>query len=280
MQETATTNNITNQPATDAMIAANEVILKVQDMYKNYQVGIQEIPVLKGINLEVHRGDFAIILGASGSGKSTLLHGILGLERPSFGIVECLGVNLYTLVTEDERSDFRKKHIGMVYQQANWIKSLTVVENVAFPLALLGVDKSEAMTRAWQSLQNLNMQNWVGYIPTELSGGQQQKVALARALVTDPEVIIADEPTGNLDYESGQDLMQLLVKFNNLGKTVIMVTHDLEYVKYSKTAIRIRDGKVLEIVRNEDKAKLEEELKDKFKRGAQENEAQTAPATK
>lgn len=243
------------------------IIIQVKNLQKEYKVGMQEVPVLKGIDFEIKRGDFAIILGASGSGKSTLLHTILGLENPTGGQVICLGIDLYELDSEDARSDFRKRHVGMVYQQPNWVKSLSVVENVAFPLALLGFDKSEAIRRAWESLQYLNMQNWVGYVPTELSGGQQQKVALARALVTNPDLIIADEPTGNLDFESGQELMQLLVKFNELGKTILMVTHDLEYIKYAKTAIRIKDGKVLDVSQGGQMAILEDELKDKLKRG-------------
>jgi putative ABC transport system ATP-binding protein len=135
----------------------------------------------------------------------------------------------------------------MVYQQPNWVKSLSVLENVAFPLSLLGVEKGETIKQAWHALSGQNMLKWINYVPTELSGGQQQKVALARAIVTNPKLIIADEPTGNLDYESGQSLMKLLSDLNALGKTVIMVTHDLEYLKYGKTAIRILDGKVLDI---------------------------------
>lgn len=244
-------------------MTAGDVVIKVENVFKSYKVGSQEIPILKGVSFEVKKGDFAIILGPSGSGKSTLLHCVLGLEIPTSGKVTCLDVDLYSLPSEDHRSDFRKRHVGMVYQQPNWIKSLSVVENVSFPLALLGVEKSEAIKEAWHSLQTINMQNWVSYIPTELSGGQQQKVALARALVTNPELIIADEPTGNLDYESGQDLMKLLVSLNDQGKTVIMVTHDLEYLKYGKTAVRIKDGKVLDILVGEDKEALQKSVNTK-----------------
>lgn len=240
-----------------------EAAIKVENIFKSYKVGTQEIPILKGVDFEIPLKDFSIILGPSGSGKSTLLHAILGLEAPTSGKVYCLGTDLYAFPTEDDRSNFRKRHVGMVYQQPNWIKSLTVVENVSFPLALLGVEKSEAMRRAWHSLETLNMQNWVSYIPTELSGGQQQKVALARALVTDPELIIADEPTGNLDFESGQDLMQLLVRLNESGKTVLMVTHDLEYLKFSRTAIRIKDGKVLDITQDKAKEDLQNSVSTK-----------------
>ncbi len=231
----------------------SDAVIKAIGITKSFMVGNQEIPVLKGIDFEVQRGDFAIIIGPSGSGKSTLLHILLGLEVPTSGQIMCLDQDLYAGTSEDDRSTFRKKNIGMVYQQPNWIKSLNVLENVAFPLALLGHGKLESLKMARESIVNLGMQDWINYIPTELSGGQQQKVALARALVTDPKLLIADEPTGNLDFESGQALIKLLVDLNNLGKTVLMVTHDLEYLKHGKTAIRIKDGIVQDITRGQEK---------------------------
>ncbi len=241
-------------------MAETNVVIKVENLEKSYKVGNQHIPVIKGMSFEVNKGDFTVIIGPSGSGKSTLLHMLLGLEVPSVGSVTCLGVSLYELPNEDARSSFRKKHVGMVYQQPNWVKSLSVVENVAFPLSLLGVEKGEAIKKAWHSILNMGMSNWVNYFPTELSGGQQQKVALARALVTDPEIIIADEPTGNLDFESGKNLMQLLSSLNESGKTVLMVTHDLEYIKYAKRVVKIFDGKVESVVVGDQKAVLEQSV--------------------
>ena len=157
----------------------------------------------------------------------------------------------------------------MIYQQANWIKALTVVENVAFPLSLLGVRKDQSLVKAWEALTQIGMKNWSNHAPTELSSGQQQKVALARALITDAQIIVADEPTGNLDYNSGQELMSMLVDLNSKGKTVIMVTHDLEYLKYSKTAVQMLDGKVEGIYRGQEKAALESSVK--LKRGTDED---------
>lgn len=250
----------------------DEAVLKAVDIKKSFQVGTQEIPVLKGISFEVPRGDFVIILGPSGSGKSTLLHVLLGLERPTTGQIFCLNTDLFSLANDDERAKFRKKHIGMVYQQPNWIKSLTVLENTAFPLALLGQDNVSALKKAYTALESMGMQNWAGYIPTELSGGQQQKVALARSLITDPGLIIADEPTGNLDFESGRDLLNVLTNLNNMGRTILMVTHDLEYLKYGKTAVRIKDGMILDITRGEEKAEIEKNVH--LKRGPEVN-AQT-----
>lgn len=224
----------------------NEPIIQVKNLNKSFHVGAGDVPVLKDINFEITISDFMIIFGPSGCGKSTLLHTILGLEEPSSGMITILGQNLYDGITEDKRSEFRKKHIGMIYQQPNWIRSLTVLENVAFPLSLLGIEKEVRTAKAFSMLEKVGMTNWASYIPTELSSGQQQKVALTRALITDPEIIIADEPTGNLDFESGQELMQILTKLNTeQSKTIVMVTHDLEYLKYAKNTIKMIDGKIV-----------------------------------
>lgn len=239
-------------------------VISVQNVSKSFHVGVQDVPILKDVSFEIKAGDFVIIFGPSGCGKSTLLHTMLGLEAPSKGTIIFLGTNLYQNTTEDDLSDLRKIHIGMVYQQPNWIKSLTVLENIAFPLLLLGQERLSTLEKAHAMLETIDMIDWAGYIPTELSSGQQQRVALARALVTNPEVIIADEPTGNLDYESGQELMQLLTKLNKEGnKTIVMVTHDLEYLKFSKTSIRMFNGEIVGNYDEKDKHKLLSEVKSK-----------------
>ena len=232
-------------------------VIRVKNLQKSFRVGVQDIPVIKGVTFQINTGDFAVIVGASGSGKSTLLHMILGLEIPSAGEVYILENDIYKLGNEDDRSKFRKRHVGMVYQQPNWIKSITVIENIAFPLLLLGMDKVSAIMKASTLLLDLKLQNWAHYLPTELSGGQQQKIALARALITDPDIIIADEPTGNLDFESGQALMQQLLDLNNKGKTILMVTHDLEYLKYAKTAIKVFDGTIAGIYSGQEKEEFQ-----------------------
>jgi len=240
------------------------VLIDVQHVHKSFHVGIQDVHVLKDISFQVIAGDFLVIFGPSGCGKSTLLHIILGLEGPSTGTLMFLGKNLYERNIEDERSDFRKKHIGMVYQQPNWIKALSVIENVAFPLLLLGKTRVDSLAKATELLEMVGMLEWAHYAPTELSSGQQQRIALVRALVTDPEVIIADEPTGNLDYESGQALMELLQEMNvKQQKTIIMVTHDLEYLKYAKTAVRIFNGEVLNTYNEKTKSQLLTDVKSK-----------------
>lgn len=238
----------------------------VDAIFKNFKVGPQDVEVLKGISFEVETGDFVVIFGPSGCGKSTLLHTILGLEKPTHGNVSILGENLYQKKDGDFRSEFRKKHIGMVYQQSNWIKSLTVVENVAFPLLLLGQNKLKSLAEAKKMLDFVGMVRWAGYISTELSSGQQQRVALARAIITNPEIIIADEPTGNLDFEAGQMVMEIFKEFNqSQGKTIIMVTHDLEYLDYAKKVVHIFDGQLYGIYKGKDKKKLLRKIKTKKK---------------
>lgn len=247
-------------------MSENNSILQVTDVTKTFKVGEQDIQVLKGISFDMDDGDFVVLTGPSGCGKSTLLHIILGLEPPTSGKVVFASEDIYSYPNEDSRSEFRKKHVGMVYQQANWVKSLTVLENVAFPLMLLGHDDSFAFGKAMEVLHQVGMYDWRDYIPTELSSGQQQRISLARAIVNNPIIIVADEPTGNLDYESGKQMMELLRNLNTeLGKAVIMVTHDLEYVKYANKAIRMLDGNLTDILEGEAKAKIFENVV-KFKR--------------
>ncbi|MBE0574220.1 ABC transporter ATP-binding protein [Candidatus Dojkabacteria bacterium] len=247
-------------------------IIKIKNVSKTFYTKVQEIHVLKNIDFEIADEDFLIIFGKSGCGKSTLLHILLGLEVPTAGNVEFLGEYLYpnsadinnSLVNDDQRGELRKKYIGMVYQQPYWIKSLSVVENVAVPLALSGVSESKRLKTAEQLLEQLGLLEWAALSPKELSSGQQQIAALARALATDPKIIIADEPTGNLDYESGQKLIELLSELNTKHKkTVIMVTHDLEYLPYGKTVVKMFNGEILNtsIYKDEEKKKLIEKIR-------------------
>lgn len=226
-------------------LPANSTIFQTKSVFKTFYVKAQNVTVLKDINMVVNMGEFLVIFGPSGCGKSTLLHTILGLEQPTQGQVLFLNKYLYQDYDEDGRSSLRKRHIGMVYQQPNWVKSLTVKENIMVPLRLSGVTAQEAQTKADEVLRLVEMIDWRDYAPTELSSGQQQKVALARAVVTNPDVLIADEPTGNLDFESGQELMNLLSVLHKNGKTVIMVTHDLEYLSYAQRSLEMFDGKIV-----------------------------------
>jgi len=223
----------------------NKVILETVNLKKSFAMRDNVIQVLKGINIKVNEGDFAIIFGPSGCGKSTLLHCLLGLEPPSEGKVLLEGKDFYS-GTEDDRAIYRRHHVGMVYQQPLWISALNIIENVNFPLHLLNLGADEINERSKKNLALVGMDKWADYMPVELSGGQQQKVSLARALSIDPLMIVADEPTGNLDTVSGRELLDTFMKLVDMGKTIIMVTHDLEYLSYATKVFHMIDGEVVE----------------------------------
>lgn len=240
-----------------------EIILKVENVKMDFNVGGQIVPVLKGVTLEINQGDFAVIFGPSGCGKSTLLHCILGMEKPTSGKIILNDVDMGPM-TEDQVVKFRKTRIGIVFQQSIWIKSLNVMENVSFPNLLKGVTKEVAQKLAMDTLKNVHLDNWANYNPSSLSGGQQQRVSLARALTLDPLIIVADEPTGNLDTVSGDELINLLASLNReKGKTIIMVTHDLEYLKFANKLFHIIDGELVEEYDNAGAVKMSNSLRSK-----------------
>ncbi|MBP6933448.1 ABC transporter ATP-binding protein [Candidatus Woesebacteria bacterium] len=221
-----------------------EVILEMSEVRKSFTIGNNEIEIIKGVSFQVKKGDFIIIFGPSGCGKSTILNILLGLEPPTQGKVNFLKKDLYKM-SDDERAQLRKKEIGTVYQQSNWVKALTVVENVAFPLMLQGIDADKRLELSIEALKLVEMAQALDQVPTELSAGQQQRVSLARALITKPSLLVADEPTGNLDSKSSQEIMNLFRDFNRQGHTVVMVTHDLEYLKYASRSMQIVDGELV-----------------------------------
>jgi putative ABC transport system ATP-binding protein len=222
--------------------------VEVQNLSKSFQVASGSVQVLNNMTFNIVDGSFTVIFGPSGCGKSTLLHTILGLEKPTQGTVRVFGKDMYKDFDADSRADFRKNSIGMVYQQSHWVKSLDVEQNTALPLRLLGIDKDSRNIKAQNMLKAVNMLDWSHYHPSELSSGQQQKVSLSRALISNPQMIIADEPTGNLDFEAGEELILMLKKINqDQGKTIIMVTHDLEYLEHADTCIRLLNGEVQKI---------------------------------
>lgn len=235
-----------------------EIIFKVENLRKSFNVGVDEkLEVLREINLEIKRGEFVIIFGPSGCGKSTFFHTLIGLEEPTAGKVYFLGKDLYAM-EEDERADLREKEIGMLYQQPVWIGSLNVVENIAFPLILHGMTLEKAIPLAFSYLAQNKMEKWKDNNPKELSGGQQQKVGLSRAVVNNAPVLVADEPTGNLDRSSGVELMNLLLRQSiSFKRTTIMATHDLSFFDYADRVIRIENGSVFAEYRTrEEKRKL------------------------
>ncbi len=222
------------------------LVMQLTNVNKYFRVGEQDIQILKEVNCTIMEMEFCIIFGPSGSGKSTMLHTLLGLEPPTSGNVFLMKSDMAQM-DADTAAVFRTTRIGMVYQQPNWVKSLTVIENVAFPMYLLGYLPHEAREKASAMLELVGMSEWGEHMPSELSAGQQQRISLARALINDPLVIVADEPTGNLDTQSGEELMYLLSRLNQEHRrTVVMVTHDLEYLKYATRVIRLVDGRVVD----------------------------------
>ena len=224
----------------------DRVLLRLEHIKKTFLVGKRRVEVLKGIDLDIHEGEMAIIYGPSGCGKSTMLHTMLGLEEPDAGKVYLDDKCLYYL-NDDERSIWRRDRVGIIFQQSNWIKSLNVWENVAYPLFLSTMLEREVKYRALVCLEKAGVIKLALKRPMDLSGGEQQKVQLARALVTQPAVLVADEPTGNLDSVSSQELIKLLVRLNRTeGKTIVMVTHDDGFLPLATRQIEMKDGKVVE----------------------------------
>lgn len=220
-------------------------VVKIRDVNKDFLVGHTKLHILKNISATLYSGEFVIIYGPSGCGKSTLLHSILGLEPPTTGHIFLRDHDLYSM-TNDERTNFRREKIGMVFQQSNWIKSLTVLENVAYPLFLSGVEYPEALKKAQKMLIEVEMGEYAKQRPTELSGGQQQRIAMGRALMTDPWILIADEPTGNLDTQASADIMHLLATLNRVKRRmIIMVTHEMQFLPIATRRIGMKDGEVL-----------------------------------
>lgn len=226
-------------------VRSHKVIIKAENVSKTFRRGRRRIHSLWGINLNVYSGEFVIVFGPSGCGKSTLLHTLLGLEPPDTGRVYLRGKNLYRL-GEDERAGFRREKVGMVFQQSNWIKSLNVIDNVAYPLFLAGQSKEKIFARAGGLLESLGVAKMAVASPTELSGGEQQKVALARALATNPGILVCDEPTGNLDSKSSRELIGLLTTLNQQErKAVVMVTHEPTFLRVANRRVFMKDGKIV-----------------------------------
>lgn len=234
----------------------NKTVIKVKNVFKSFFTGNRYTPVLKDISMDVSEGEFLIIFGPSGCGKSTLLHVIMGLECPDKGNVDLYGINISKMNTDDIAS-IRKRDIGIMYQEQNWIKALDVKENLAFSTQLLGFSKEEALEKAMEVLGIVGMKYRADYIPSELSVGEQQKIGVARALITNPKIVIADEPTGNLDIKSGLVIANLLKGLSKKGITVIMVTHNPNYLNYADRVIFMIDGKLNREV-NTKKEKIEE----------------------
>ncbi len=229
-------------------------VIELSSAEKHYQMGDNVVKALDGIDIQVELGDFVAIMGPSGSGKSTSMNLIGSLDLPTKGKVFLDGIDISHL-EESELAQIRGRKIGFIFQSFNLIKNLTAKENVMLPMLFQGIEKEERESRAEKILALVNLEDRMDHYPNQLSGGQQQRVAIARALANEPEVILADEPTGNLDTKTGEKVLSFLEDLNKKGKTIIMVTHDAELAKaHAKTIYWIKDGKVEKVTRNNKKS--------------------------
>jgi len=221
-------------------------LLRLRDVQRHYQLGGLPVPALDGVSLDVGPGEFIAILGPSGSGKSTMMN-ILGcLDRPTAGIYELAGTPVAAL-DDDGLAQLRSRTIGFIFQSYNLLPRTTALDNVATPLLYQGVGRRERMARARAALERLGLGDRIDHEPTELSGGQQQRVAVARAIVAEPALILADEPTGNLDSHSGAEVMALLRELHAAGRTIVLITHDFDVAATATRRIHLRDGRIASI---------------------------------
>ncbi|MDK2917631.1 MAG: putative transport system ATP-binding protein [Candidatus Petromonas sp.] len=220
-------------------------MIKIVDVTKTYNTGKVKFQALKGVSLDIEKGEFVAIIGPSGSGKSTLMNIIGCLDLPTTGkyYFEDKEINNYR---ENQLADIRNKKIGFIFQKFNLLSNLNTLENVELPLIYRGMDEKQRKEKALKLLQNVGLSNHLNHTPSELSGGQQQRVAIARALAGEPQIILADEPTGNLDTKSGKEVLSILKELNRKGTTIILITHDMEVAESAKRIVTIRDGLILE----------------------------------
>jgi len=216
----------------------------MRDLVKTYKTGTLEVPALRGVSFEIARGEYVAIMGPSGSGKSTLMNLIGCLDRPTSGTYRLDGTDVGTL-DDNALAAIRLRKLGFVFQGFNLLSRTNALKNVALPLFYAGVGVRERDRRAAAMLRDVGLADRATHKPSELSGGQQQRVAIARALVNDPAVLLADEPTGNLDSQTSEELMELFLQLNASGRTIIMVTHDPETARHAERVIRVRDGLVV-----------------------------------
>lgn len=225
-------------------------LVEVKDLYKIYNPGENEVRALDGINLIVEKGEFLAIVGQSGSGKSTFMNMIGLLDIPTSGTYLLDGVDVSSM-TDDELSEIRNKQIGFIFQGFNLISNLSAIENVELPLVYRGMKKEERHKLAIDALERVGLSHRLSHLPKQMSGGQQQRVAIARAVAARPPIILADEPTGNLDSHSGVEVMKILHELHKEGRTIILITHDNEIAKEAQRVIRIQDGQIIADYLNE-----------------------------
>ncbi len=227
-------------------------VIRVTDLYKIYKVGTNKVRALNGVSFEIYEGEFCAIVGTSGSGKSTLLNMMAGLEKPTKGEIVINKTHIEKL-NENKLVKFRREHVGFIFQSFNLMGTMNAIENVAMPLTFRGVPKKIRMAKAEKMIKLVGLEKHKKHKPNQMSGGQQQRVGMARALVLDPDIVFADEPTGNLDSATSAEMMALMRSVvNEQKKTLVMVTHDNNLASYADRIIRIIDGKIVAIEDNTD----------------------------
>lgn len=219
---------------------------RTENLEMYFHMGNTTVGALRGVSLDVEEGEFVSIVGTSGSGKSTLLNLVGGLMKPTHGTVYVKGEDI-TRMNENESALFRRRHIGFVFQSYNLINTLTAVENVELPLVFSGMAASEREKRVKTLLKGFGLEDRLDHRPTELSGGQQQRVSIARAIINNPDIILADEPTGNLDSKTSAEIMEVLYTLNKRGQTFLVVTHDMKVAHYGNRIIYLSDGQITKI---------------------------------
>ncbi|MGA2435267.1 MAG: ABC transporter ATP-binding protein [Bryobacteraceae bacterium] len=221
----------------------NGIVIRTYDLWKTYPMGEQEIHAVSGVDIEIHKGEYVAIMGPSGSGKSTLMNLIGCLDTPTRGQYYING-RLVSDMNDDELARIRNKEIGFIFQTFNLLPRATALHNVELPLIYAGVPSAARIARAKQALRQVDLEPRMFHKPSELSGGQRQRVAVARALVNNPSILLADEPTGNLDTATGNDIMALFARLHEQGNTIVLVTHEHDIAVHARRVIYIRDGKV------------------------------------
>lgn len=240
-----------------------DAVIQVKDLYKVYRMGEEKVYALNGVSFEIHRGEFCAITGPSGSGKSTLLNMLAGLEHPTKGEIVIAGKHIEKL-NEKQLVTFRRERVGFIFQSYNLIGTMDAVENVALPLSFRGMPRAARIKRAKQYLRLVGLEKFMTHMPNQMSGGQQQRVGIARALAMNPQIIFADEPTGNLDSKTTMEVLKLMQKVVREEKqTLVMVTHDNNLATYADRIFKIIDGKIVSIEENHhevDLVQLEESM--------------------
>jgi putative ABC transport system ATP-binding protein len=219
------------------------IVIQTEELWKTYEMGVEKLHALRGVSIEIHKGEYVAIMGPSGSGKSTLMNLIGCLDSPTKGSYWLAG-RLVSQLDDDELAYIRNKEIGFVFQTFNLLPRATALHNVELPMIYNGTGTEERLQRAKQALAQVDLKDRMLHRPNELSGGQRQRVAIARALVNKPSILLADEPTGNLDSQTGEEIMALFAHLHEQGNTIILVTHEPDIAAHAHRVIRLRDGKI------------------------------------